>query len=159
PFSSDRRLEILKTAGVPTWSRQPGDKTTVNGVGDLGEYDRDRAREPLHLGQRRGPRNHDDVWRRADQFCGSSFCTVRVAGAPTILDPHVAAVGPTEPLQRFKECRVAGLTFAIGLRVDRQHADPSNAVGLLRARPEWIRRRAAEQRDEVAPPHSITSSA
>src|SRR5262249_51329731 len=31
--------------------------------------------------------------------------------------------------------------------------------GLLRARRERPRRRAAEQRDEIAPPHSITSSA
>jgi hypothetical protein len=30
---------------------------------------------------------------------------------------------------------------------------------LLRARREWPDRRTAEQRDELAPPHSITSSA
>src|SRR5262249_10967025 len=42
-----------------------------------------------------------------------------------------------------------------------QHADASYALGLLRARRQWPRRRrAAEQRDELAAPyHSITSSA
>jgi hypothetical protein len=40
-----------------------------------------------------------------------------------------------------------------------QHADPPHPLALLRARREWPRdRRAAEQRDEIAPVHSITSS-
>ena len=41
-----------------------------------------------------------------------------------------------------------------------EHADAPHPLGLLRARRERPRRRrAAEQRDELAPPHSITSSA
>ena len=34
-----------------------------------------------------------------------------------------------------------------------QHADPPHPVGLLRAGRERPRRHAAEQRDELAPPH------
>ena len=41
----------------------------------------------------------------------------------------------------------------------RQHSDPAHFGRLLRARGERPRRRAAEQRDELAAPHSITSSA
>jgi hypothetical protein len=41
----------------------------------------------------------------------------------------------------------------------REHADPSHAVALLRARRERPCRRAAESGDEFAPVHSITSSA
>src|SRR5262249_24788753 len=40
-----------------------------------------------------------------------------------------------------------------------EHADASHPLRLLRARRERPRRRAAEQRNELAPPHSITSSA
>src|SRR6266403_523309 len=40
----------------------------------------------------------------------------------------------------------------------RQEADAPRALALLRARCKRPRRRAAEQRDEQAPPHSITSS-
>jgi hypothetical protein len=40
-----------------------------------------------------------------------------------------------------------------------KHADAPNTLRLLRAGRERPRRRAAEQRDEIAPPHSITSSA
>src|SRR5262249_14110739 len=41
-----------------------------------------------------------------------------------------------------------------------QHADAPDPAGLLSPRHERPRgRRAAEQRDEIAPPHSITSSA
>src|SRR5215510_2291019 len=41
-----------------------------------------------------------------------------------------------------------------------QHADTAHPLALLRARRERPRgRRTAEQRDELAPPHSITSSA
>jgi hypothetical protein len=41
----------------------------------------------------------------------------------------------------------------------REHADPPHSLRLLRARGERPRSRAAEQRDETAPPHSMTSSA
>src|SRR5262249_24940835 len=39
-----------------------------------------------------------------------------------------------------------------------QHADTPNALALLRSRRERPRRRAAEERDERAAPHSITLS-
>ena len=40
-----------------------------------------------------------------------------------------------------------------------EHADAPHPLGLLRARRQRPRRRAADERDELAPPHSITSSA
>jgi hypothetical protein len=64
-----------------------------------------------------------------------------------------------QPNCASKERRVAGLTFRIVRGRGVQHADPSHPVGLLRARRERPRSRAAEQRDEFAPSHSITSSA
>src|SRR5262249_13826310 len=40
-----------------------------------------------------------------------------------------------------------------------EHADPSHPLGLLRVHHHWPRRSAPKPRDELPPPHSITSSA
>ena len=54
----------------------------------------------------------------------------------------------------------AGLAFCITLETAHQHAEAPHPLGLLRVRRQRPRRRrAAEQRDKLAPPHSITSSA
>src|SRR5262249_14396833 len=57
------------------------------------------------------------------------------------------------------ECREISLIFPIILRKCHQDSDPPHSLALLRAHRERPRRRAAEERDERAPLHSITSSA
>jgi hypothetical protein len=55
---------------------------------------------------------------------------------------------------------IACLCFRLVRGYGRKHPDPPLLLALLRARRERPRdRRAAEQRDEPAPVHSITSSA
>src|SRR5262245_49495218 len=160
PFAAHRALEILETADIAARSRQAGDKTGAERIGDLSKYDRDRTSEPSYLRQHRRPRGHDHVRDRTDQFRRSGLFAGRIANAPAIVDAHVAAVGPAQPLQRVEERCNAHLTFAISLWVDDQHADAPRPLRLLRARRDRPSRRAAEQRDEVAAPHhSITSSA
>src|SRR5262249_2193303 len=62
-----------------------------------------------------------------------------------------------EPLHKRLD---PALCFQIILGVPHQHADTPHPLALLRARRERPRRRrAAEQRDELAAPHSMTSSA
>src|SRR5262245_22047108 len=81
----------------------------------------------------------------------------RISQAPAILDPQVAALAPAQLLQRLLERRELG-TASGGTA--REHADAPYPLALLRApcqRPR--RRRAADKRYELAPPHSITSSA
>src|SRR5262249_41532583 len=74
--------------------------------------------------------------------------------------PLSKTTGPPNPsLQRLFEHRAAGERFRIVLGKTAQHADAPHALALLRARRERPCRRAAEQRDELAAPHSITSSA
>ena len=92
----------------------------------------------------------------------AAYLRVRSASpAPQrVVDPHVAAVGPAQLLQPLQERRDAGLRFRIVRGAVHEHADAPHALALLRARRERPRgRRAAEQRDELAPLHSITSSA
>src|SRR5262245_65180631 len=57
------------------------------------------------------------------------------------------------------ESREACLTFRIIGGEVHEHADAPHAARLLRARRERPRRRAAKERDDLAPSHSITSSA
>jgi hypothetical protein len=51
------------------------------------------------------------------------------------------------------------LPLRIVFVVGHEHADPPHPVALLCARRERPRRRAAEERNEIAAVHSITSSA
>src|SRR5262249_16488696 len=73
---------------------------------------------------------------------------------------RVAADGPTRLLQSLQEGGEPRLSLRIVGREIHEHADASHSARrLLRARCERPRgRRAAEQRDEFAAPHSITSS-
>jgi hypothetical protein len=83
----------------------------------------------------------------------------RVARCPANVDPNVAAFHPPELLEFVSECGDEGPSLPVALGKAHQHADPPHPVALLRARCERPRRRAADERDELAPVHSITSSA
>src|SRR5262249_38531052 len=85
-----------------------------------------------------------------------------VARVPPKFEADGLALDPSQLLHPLAERRDAPLRHLVGLRRTDQNSDPPNAVNtLLRPRSERPRRRrAAEQRDELAPPdHSITSSA
>src|SRR5262249_52774870 len=82
-----------------------------------------------------------------------------IASTPAGVDPHVAAVGPAQLLQPLHERRETGLTIRIVRGLANEPSDPPHLLGLLRLCRKRPRRRASEQRDELAPPHhSITSS-
>src|SRR4029078_9718020 len=62
-------------------------------------------------------------------------------------------------LQPLHERIVAGAPLRVVVGQIGEHADAPHALTGLRPRRERARWRASEQRDEVAPSHSITSSA
>src|SRR5262245_29486352 len=76
-----------------------------------------------------------------------------------MLDSDIAVLGPAERLETLAKCNDPSQHFGIVLGVWMQECDAPHALALLRARRERPRHSAAEQRDEVAPFHSITSSA
>src|SRR5262249_16053857 len=78
---------------------------------------------------------------------------------PTIIDLQIATDLPSELFQPLLQRGHAGLRFRIGQGAAHQYADPPHPAGLLRARHSRPCRRDAAQRDELAPPHSIASSA
>src|SRR5262245_33931541 len=71
----------------------------------------------------------------------------------------VAAFGPPQFLQLLAKCPKVRLNFRVACCVWHQYSDAAHALALLRARRERPRDRAAKKRDELAPLHSITSSA
>jgi hypothetical protein len=81
------------------------------------------------------------------EFSDSDFRSTKSGS----FDADVAAVGPTELCQSLEERRIADLTLRIVRGRGVQHTDPPHAAWLLRARRKWPRRRAAEEREELAP--------
>jgi hypothetical protein len=85
---------------------------------------------------------------------------VNVSAGPTDLHLHVAAVGPTRFSKPLHETGKEGLYLRIAFVPRHEHADPPQQAALLRTRRErQCRCCTAEKRDELAPSHSITSSA
>src|SRR5262249_20535737 len=83
-----------------------------------------------------------------------------IARAPTIVNPQIAPDHPGRLLQPLVKRCEASQRFGVVRGEVHEHADAPYALALLRARRERPRgRRAAKQRDELAPPHSIASSA
>ena len=101
----------------------------------------------------------NDVGRERGQFRRLSANLGGIGRGPAGIDPHVAADGPAQERQPLQERPNAGLIFQVVRGCRQQHANAPHALALLRASHHRPGRRAAEQRDELAPPHSITSSA
>src|SRR5262245_33481928 len=75
-----------------------------------------------------------------------------------IVNANIASLRPSKPFECLPEYRVVRLDmWIVGLAL--QHADTPHPLALLRARRERPRSRTAEQSDELASLHSITSSA
>src|SRR5262249_1424588 len=90
---------------------------------------------------------------------GFSATRFAVARRPTLVELNIPALGPSHPCQFLPESPNVRLRFRVTFRVGHQDANPPHLTGLLPVRRERPRRRAAEQRDELAALHSITPSA
>src|SRR5262245_16135865 len=99
----------------------------------------------------------NDIDLEPDQFGGNLSETLAAALRPANLNRDVATFHPTEFAQPLHEC---GEPLALDQgRGGAQESDGRQLAGLLSARRERPRRCTAKQCDELAPPHSITSSA
>src|SRR5262249_11176753 len=78
----------------------------------------------------------------------------------SILDPKIAVLRPSPFFKSLAESGNPCFAFRIIFGEGYQHTDAPNTIRLLRVRRERPRRRcAAEERNELAALHSITSSA
>src|SRR5262245_61552107 len=124
------------------------------------EYDRNGAGRLQQRPQSRAASGQDDIRCERDQFRSVSANAITIARTPAVVDPHVATNAPAQLLQPVRERGGAGGSFRVLGSHAHQHADAPYALALLRARRERpCGSRAAEQRDELAPFHSFTSSA
>ena len=133
--------------------RETFDKAAVDRVGDLHEYARHGARRLEQRRQRRIGLDKDKIRRKRDQFPCMSAHALRVTLGEAIINSKVAAILPAKFLQPVQKCSVAGSLLWIVLSKGNERADPPHVGLLLRARGQRHRNRAAESRDEVAPPH------
>ena len=73
-----------------------------------------------------------------------------------MLDLDIAVLGPAERLETLAKCNDTSQHFGIILIVWMQECDAPHALALLRPRPgRPRRRRAADERDELAPSHLL----
>src|SRR5262249_14869311 len=87
-------------------------------------------------------------------------CESGIAVVPADIDPDVLAFVPSDLVQSLDEGRQIRLESRLGTGAIHQHANaPRLTRRLLRAHRQRPCCRAAEQRDELAAVHSITSSA
>src|SRR5262249_11375333 len=102
------------------------------------------------------------IWRKRNQFhCAFAHAFgIKIASAPAVFDADVLADGPTQFLQALQKRRVTALRICVVRGQVHKYTNLPHSAGWLcpsRERPRC--RRAAEQRDELAARHSITSSA
>src|SRR6266849_6642566 len=159
PFRAHTEFSGGKTGRIAARPGEALDETDGDRIRERGEHDRDGAR---HLSQRHDElagRHKNDVWGQRYQFLGKLAISLDIARSPTNIDPQVAANSPPSLLQTLEECRETGLPFRIVGGQVHEHADAPHPRCLLSARRKWPRHRAADDRDEFAPFHSIVSPA
>src|SRR5262249_12778678 len=161
PFRGDRVFERGEPGGIAARPRQAIDQASADWVDHATEHDRYCAGRLLHCGHVEAGISNDDVRRECDQFRGVFAGSVDIASGPADVEARVAAGGPAQFRQLLHDRGELSLALPIALARRQEHADAAHALWLLRSRRKRPRcRRAAKQRDELAPPHhSITSSA
>src|SRR5215468_5331178 len=159
PFAAHAVYDARKSGRVAARPRQARDEAAADRIAGIHEHDREGTGFSVQRHQARGAADQNDVRGERDQFRRIFANPFGITGAPAILQPYIAAVGPTQFLQSLQKCSDPSKRFRIVRGRGHQHTDAPNALGLLRPRRERPRRRAAEQRDELPSLHSITSSA
>src|SRR5262249_47369905 len=102
----------------------------------------------------------DHIRREADEFCSILTRQIQIGRTKAVIDMDIATVRPTQRLKTLLECHDASLRFGIAFNGSDENANAPHSFGLLRARRERPPdRRPADERDERAALHSITSSA
>src|SRR5262249_60861522 len=97
------------------------------------------------------------VGLKGHQLLGEDLRLIRACRRKAVIDKHAAPFLPAFSLKCLPECHEPRLYLRVTFGVADEHPDPAGR--LPRKRRERPRcRRASEQRDELAPSHSITSS-
>jgi len=134
-----------------------GDEPGIDRIAARRKDDRDGPGRPLGGERAGGARGHDHVGPVSHQFVRQLREAAVIPSRPCELEHDVLALDVAQFAERLAQRVHLGALQRRGRGA--KVADPRLLLRLLRPRRERPRRRAAEQRDELAPPHSITSSA
>src|SRR5262245_59818737 len=104
---------------TPNWAG-PVD---VSGIGDDRENDRHGARRLQQRPYGRGARCQNDVWRKCGQLCRVFANSGDIDRGSANLNSYVAAIDPTQLLQRLPECTDPDLIVRIVRGCGQEHAD------------------------------------
>src|SRR5215471_16594618 len=160
PFPNQWEVDESEAGEVAAWLRQAGHQTLSDRIVDDIEYNRDGTSRLFQCGSDRRPASDDEVRCRTYQLLRIGPDPAQVSTGISMLGSDIAVLGPPERLEPLPKRNNAGQYFRIVHDVWMEEHDATHARRLLRARCERpCGRRAAEQRDEVAALHSITSSA
>src|SRR5262249_51393936 len=151
PFAHHRRFVSGEPGNVSTRMGQVGDEAGADWIGNLNEHDWNGAGFFLERGDCWGHVTNNYVRSQCDQRLREGLDPGGIAGGPAMIKSKVAALHPSQFLARLMERLHRRLRFQIAVGKVRQHANSAHALALRRARRERPCRRAAEQRDELAP--------
>src|SRR5262245_39111064 len=158
PLRDDPIVKIGKSGGIAARPCQTINEASAHRIRHGYEHNRHGAAYVLQCAHGLAAIGQNDVDER-DQFGRVLTKVAGLASTRTEFGPHIFPFGPTKLSQSQNEGRLARLHFRI-VDADGGSENADAAHPFLRPRHHhWHRRRAAEQRDELAPPHSITSSA
>src|SRR5262249_32737270 len=138
---------------------RPGDardETEIDRVFGDAENDWKACGRSLCCECRRGAHGNDHGHLAAQQFTGHGRQPIVLVLCKPILDPQVVPLDIACLRQAESDCRSVGGSCCLR---ERAKKSDQRLLRLLRARRERPCGRAADQRDELAPLHSITSSA
>src|SRR5262245_6378601 len=160
PLPDDVVFDSSKSSDIAARLREAGYQPAADRISNVRKYDWDRPGLALKGLHGRRDAREDEIRRRCDELLRMNLHKLGIPARPAIIKPNVATFLPPELRQSFTEGREAGSRFWIVFHRWRDDSNSTDSIILLRGHRDRPRsRRAAKQRDEIAPLHSITSSA
>src|SRR6202044_156458 len=162
PFAADLGFESGEPRQIAARVRQAFDKPAADRVADLRKDGRYRAPCLQQRRQEIVAMDDNDIRLEIDDLHRIAPHTIGIAAAETIVETNIAAHNPTGVVKPPDERIDPAFGLGVALGCSDEDADAPHPAALLRPRshrPQQRHRRAAEKRNDLAPPHSITSSA
>src|SRR5262249_35104667 len=159
PFSANRAVPVGEACEVTIRARFVVNVTAADRIAHAYENNRCGADFRPNNGRHEVGVGDQHVRCETRQLSKGGAYPVSVRCRKANIDVDIAPIVPTQLLEFLSKRRYLGLSRKIGLGIPHQHTDAPHPIGLLRASRKRPSGRCAAEHNELAPPHSITSSA
>src|SRR5580704_4342943 len=162
PFAADLGFESGEPRQIAARVRQALDKPAADRVADLRKDGWYRAPCLQQRRQEIVAMDDNDIRLEIDDLHRVVPHTIGIAAAETIVETNIAAHNPTGVVKPPDQSIDPAFGLRIALGCSDEDADAPHPAALLRPRShrrQQRHRRGAEKRNDLASPHSITSSA